>query len=380
LHRKHAEALTAARLIAMAHSAWLMDRQDEARRLLDECPVEHRTAEWANLHALGRARQKSLHGVSPAGQQHVFFSSTGKYFGITHFSHGGDIPIYDSDAGNLHMRLRERRVECAAFGPDDRTLAVVTSGRASEPAERKLVVWDLATRTRLREVLLEDRAAGRMSFINSVISGSQVLAWVSPGLEPRSERELPFRDVVVWDAAAGRVRHTLSAAPRFAYGLAITPDGRRLAIAQPPDALVVVDPQTGSQVAVLACEVQPVSRIALGDDGLLLAWSIGGAGFSNEVRVWNLETGKQSAHVALHHRALWIDLSADGRLLAVACADSSVQLFATSGGRHLATLRGHAMGVVSVAFSPTSQRLVSADGEGVALLWDISPWSAGSGR
>ncbi|MEX2026488.1 MAG: serine/threonine-protein kinase, partial [Pirellulaceae bacterium] len=377
VHRQHADALKAARLIAVAHREWLADHQEEARRLLDQCPRQYRSEEWRNLHALSRARRTTLKGVNPGGQQHVFFSPSGKYFGVTHFSHPGDIPIYDSDSGQLRFRLlRERRVECAAFGSDDRTLAVVTAGGSNAPSERKLAIWNLATSTKLSEEVLERGAFGRVSFLNSVMSsGSGPIAWVAPGIAAPSGKEQPFREVVIWDGSTRQVRHTISAAPRIAYNLAVTPDGGRLAIAQPPDTLLVIDPLTGMKVAAFQSQIQTVSRLAISDDGKFLACSVGGAQFPDEVRIWDLEAGKAATQINLKHRVLWIDMSSDGRFLAVACASSVVQLFDVKDSRHLASLRGHRMAAVSVAFNPTSQRLVSADGEGVVLVWDISPWT-----
>ncbi len=376
MHRQYAGALDAARLVAVAHREWLADRQDEARRLLELCPPQHRNEAWRHLHALSHAQIGTVR--VNGGPTQLVFSTTGKYFAIAHILNPSALSIYYTDSLQERFRLpREGLIECAAFSSDDKTLAVVYAGSTTQRGERKLVVWELATGTKRREEILERESLGRSGFLLSVISnGGQSLAWISPGLAGPSETLRPGRTLVIWDPGLRQVRHTLRAPETgFYYALAITPDGRRLAVAHPPSAVLVVDPATGAEVASLRSRIQADSMVAISDDGQLLACSVGSAVEADGVKIWDVAAGTELAHFDLAHRALRMDLSCDGRFLAAAGADTGVQLFSIEAKRHVAALRGHRATPVSVAFSPDSHLLVSTDGAGSVLLWDIRPWT-----
>lgn len=70
-----------------------------------------------------------------------------------------------------------------------------------------------------------------------------------------------------------------------------------------------------------------------------------------------------------------VDLSPDGRWLAVAVQSGSVLLFDTQTWEAKATLRGHVTGVHGVAFSPDGLRLATgSNGREAVKLWDTSTW------
>jgi WD40 repeat protein len=66
--------------------------------------------------------------------------------------------------------------------------------------------------------------------------------------------------------------------------------------------------------------------------------------------------------------------SPDGRLLAAACEDHTLQLWDVSAHRLERTLTGHKRGVTAVAFSPDGRTLASGDGRTIKI------WQAHTGR
>lgn len=64
--------------------------------------------------------------------------------------------------------------------------------------------------------------------------------------------------------------------------------------------------------------------------------------------------------------------SPEGRLLASAGSDGTVQVWDANNGHPVITLTGHAQEVWSVAWSPDGRLLASASGDGTARIWDVN--------
>lgn len=64
--------------------------------------------------------------------------------------------------------------------------------------------------------------------------------------------------------------------------------------------------------------------------------------------------------------------SPNGRILAAASADGTVQLWAARSGRLIGELNNHAGAIASLAFSPDGRILAAADIRGTVVLWDVA--------
>ena len=64
--------------------------------------------------------------------------------------------------------------------------------------------------------------------------------------------------------------------------------------------------------------------------------------------------------------------SPDGRTLASASSDTTIELWDVAGRKEVATLRGHTQYVQSVAFSPDGRTLASGSSDKTIRFWDVS--------
>ncbi len=94
---------------------------------------------------------------------------------------------------------------------------------------------------------------------------------------------------------------------------------------------------------------------------------------NNEIRLWQVEDGKQLLTLQGHTSWVWsLGFSPDGQTLISGSDDKSVKLWNISTGQCLKTLEGHTNIVCSVSFSPNGQILASGSEDQTIKVWDAS--------
>jgi RNA polymerase sigma factor (sigma-70 family) len=124
-----------------------------------------------------------------------------------------------------------------------------------------------------------------------------------------------------------------------------------------------------------------VRALAFARDGSALA----SVGTDHTIRLWEPVTGKPLGALAdpvaaanPFSRARWlfcVAFAPDGKTVAAGEFEpnwpvGAIHLWDPKTGKHLLTLRGHQRGVKALAFSPDSQTLASAGGDGAVRVWD----------
>jgi WD40 repeat protein len=131
-----------------------------------------------------------------------------------------------------------------------------------------------------------------------------------------------------------------------------------------------------------------VWRTALSPDGKTMAVAYddfrggGGLGFRNAphlVRLWDVASGRETHTLYGHgHYVLSLAFSPDGQLL-ITAGEGRSQVFvwdAITGKRVAAVPDGLPIGASAVAFSPDGRFLATALPEGAIRLWEVATWTA----
>ncbi len=89
------------------------------------------------------------------------------------------------------------------------------------------------------------------------------------------------------------------------------------------------------------------------------------------VRLWNPADGKAARSQTETAAVTALSTSRDGTRFAVAAADNSIKIYATTGGAAQLTLTGHQFPPSSLAFNADKTRIVSGDTK-LAIVWDAT--------
>jgi RNA polymerase sigma factor (sigma-70 family) len=249
---------------------------------------------------------------------------------------GSRLRLYDLNAGAFVERFPsfEGDANDLFFNPDRRTLLTV------DHRDGKVRLWDVATGKEQRsfKVLRANEAGMRHHVWHAVLSPDGRTLAVT--YQPSGRGFFSQRAVRLWDVATGKELHDLTG--HFDYVvMAFSPDGRTLVTASP---------------ALQEFAQKQLQRSF------------------NQVYVWDVETGQRVGPLpeGLPAGAVAAAFSPDGRTLATATPDGTMQLWEVGSWRVRTEFRGHRDWVTALTFAPDG-RLLSGGLDTTVLAWDVRP-------
>jgi WD40 repeat protein len=280
---------------------------------------------------------------------------------------GGGYPervviLWDADTGKELRRLEGHKdwVTTAVFAPDGKQIA--TASR-----DGTIRFWDAATAKEVAHfgyyrpgspdvtgclAYSPDgkriaHSAFRLAFVRAVPTGKVVHELAMPAAQ-RAQALVFSADgkflvagcdrgqVHLWEVATGKKAQTIGEGFGLLFGVAMTPDSKRVVSASRLLGFQVWDAATGKEVhrfdlGKFAHLMDPSA--ALSPDGRTMA---GGAGYhadpESPVRLWEMATGKERRRLSAHTGMVrGVSFSADGRRLATCSSDGTVLVWDLAG-------------------------------------------------
>jgi WD40 repeat protein/tRNA A-37 threonylcarbamoyl transferase component Bud32 len=187
------------------------------------------------------------------------------------------------------------------------------------------------------------------------------------------------KGVEIWDLDAGKRVSTLDLGKSGALALALTPDGKRLAVAIGDGGdrwtwrVIVKELARGTTVATMPWVKEKYNSLTLAfsRDGRHLLAAGGQRAFQ-----WDAARGKQVHAFALNTDVIRAAFSPDGKRLATGGLDRQVTMWDVRSGQQLLALTGFSDLIMALEFSPDGKRLLGGGVEGnewMVKVWDARP-------
>lgn len=159
------------------------------------------------------------------------------------------------------------------------------------------------------------------------------------------------------------------------FGVAFSPDGKRVLSGATNNIGAVWDARTGRKLLTLQGHFGMIWGVAWGPKGKYLFTG----SWDGTVKMWDARTGKELRRFPAAGRIADVNgiaISSDGKRLMAGSDDGRVHIWDIRTGRELTQLRGHVGMVYGVAFSPDGHYALSGGGRDRTMIY----WNLKTGR
>lgn len=233
-------------------------------------------------------------------------------------------------------------IASVAFAPDGRQILLGF-------ANGMTLLWDPATGQNLRNYKFHRTPVAEVMF------GTDGRTAVTHSLGTASH----------WEVASGQRIHLY---PGGAVAAAISPDGRRMAIASPKSArLSLYDAETGNETLVLGST--DAVRLAFNPDNKSLLAGLK----SGDLLLWDAVTGKELRRFRGDGKEVRsLAFSPDGSQILSGSDGGNAMLWETAAASPIRTLQGHSDRVFGVGFSSDGKQLLTASRDKTVIVWNAA--------
>jgi WD40 repeat protein len=333
--------------VALAHRECLAENPGRAERLLDACPPDLRGWEWGYLKRQSHTAVLTI----PAHDDHamnVAYSPDGKSL-ATSGGEDGTVRVFDALTGRRNLLLPGHSPNICwrvTYSPDGRMLA--SGGR-----DKTLKIWEAAT-GRLLHTLADhpDTVYGVDFSPDGTLLASSCVGVVQ-----------------IWDTRTWQRIRTLSGG----WSVKFSPDGQLLgSCGRGPLMRIWRTADLRHEPDLVARSVNPGYqnwRMVFSPDNRSVAMG----NETTHVIVLDVESGRPCFKPLAGHTGEIEEVaySRDGRYLASTSNDQTVRVWDARTGRLLRTFRGHTNRTSGIAFDPDSRRLASSSIDGTVKIWDV---------
>ena len=265
------------------------------------------------------------------------------------------------------------RAEQNARESKGRELAAVSAESLSDDPEKSILLGMQAVNATVRPVSRAEETLHQAilsSRVRLTLRGHSDIVW-GVAFSPDGKRLATTsadKTAKVWDAESGKELLTLLGHSAAVSGVTFSPDGKRLATASWDKTAKVWDAESGKELLTLRGHSEFVSSVAFSPDGKRLATASG----DKTAKVWDAESGRELLTLRGHSDTVWGEaFSPDGKRLATTSADETAKVWDADSGKELLTLPGHSDQVYGVAFSPDGQRLATAGADATVQVYGL---------
>jgi WD40 repeat protein len=246
-----------------------------------------------------------------------------------------------------------RRITSAVFSPDSKQLVTGDNNKLAR-------LWDVASGKELRVF----KAHGHDNFGGPRISDA---GWLAVAFSPDGKQVLTGGGVIsqtvldnvaqLWDAESGEEIRAFRGQIHALTSAHFSPDGRQVLTAAEDKMARLWDVVSCKQVRTFKGHTDQINSAVFSPDGKQVLTGSGDPRSPDTRRYSRLADGR------------WV---LSGQWAPVANSDNTARLWDVASGKELRTLRGHALYVQSLAFSPDGKQVVTASADRTTRLWDVA--------